>query len=374
MPGALNRKQVRRLHRLGLLKLPRGGSKQIGACSIDLSLSNTAFLMEHGSTKPSVDAAYEKQLRTLGKRLRPQNGHFCLERKGTYVFKLREELTKKLGQIGIHGQATAKSSVGRLDVLARLIVDGMDMYECFDANKLAKKNWGKMYLEITPNTFGIEVKKGLSLAQLRLFYGHPKDSEVTGKEICRTVLGFGSEPVLTLDLTPEPIGGIDVCAFRAKTGKKRLLAIERGNIDPCKYWSFVKKRNDERIHVESEEFYILRSREKLYVPTGIAIYCKAIDETIGEMRIHYAGFVHPGFGTKAGKSSRGTHLIFEVRGHQVNANLKHGEKMATLVFFRMSRPDRDESPYDKQTLKLSKYFAEWPKRLKSDKDGNVKSR
>ena len=36
-----------------------------------------------------------------------------------------------MGAVHYYGQATAKSSVGRLDVLARLIVDGMDHYEAF---------------------------------------------------------------------------------------------------------------------------------------------------------------------------------------------------------------------------------------------------
>ena len=53
--------------------------------------------------------------------------------------------------------APAKSTVGRVDVLARLIVDGMRTYEIFNPIGL-KKGLGEMYLEITPITFDVKVK------------------------------------------------------------------------------------------------------------------------------------------------------------------------------------------------------------------------
>ena len=125
------------------------------------------------------------------------------------------------------------------------------------------------------------------------------------------------------------------------------------------------------------KFYILRSKERLSVPAGIAIYCRASDETIGEMRIHYAGFVHPLFGLKRNDGKIGTPLIFEVRGHQVHVNLTDGEKMANLTFYRMSEVSDGEArptKYENQTLQLSKFFTQWPESLrKVDDDGTVES-
>ena len=57
------------------------------------------------------------------------------------------------------------------------------------------------------------------------------------------------------------------------------------------------------------------------------------------MRIHYAGFAHPFFGTENNKRL-GTPLIFEVRGHNVKVSLKHGEKMAHLVCYRLSEDNK----------------------------------
>ena len=85
-----------------------------------------------------------------------------------------------------------------------------------------------------------------------------------------------------------------------------------------------------------------------------------MDETIGEMRIHYAGFVHPYFGTVRTDNKIGTPLMFEVRGHNVNVSLGHKEILAKLTYYRMSQePDKSQPAYDNQELELSKLFAKW---------------
>src|SRR5216684_8161227 len=89
------------------------------------------------------------------------NGTVTLDPKKTYVFELKERLSTKLKSSNIHGQATAKSSVGRVDVLARLIVDGMHNYEGFDHQGMEHAS-GQMYLEVTSMTFRVNVKAGTS--------------------------------------------------------------------------------------------------------------------------------------------------------------------------------------------------------------------
>lgn len=353
IPGALNKRQVKELYAHGLIFVKGADELDIGASSIDLTLSDEGFLMD-GSVKPSREAPYEGEF-AREKRVKLKDDSFLLERKNTYVFRLRERLNAEmLGKIGIHGQATAKSSVGRLDVLARLIVDGMDRYEGFSAKGLQRSS-GIMYLEITPITFDIRVNPGKSLSQLRMFYGDPEDSMISGTEVCKTVLGNDAEEhILTLNLEPDR----GACAYCAEGSKIPIsLSAPDGSLDPTNYWKLIPENSQKRIQIESGKFYILRSKQRLWVPDEVAIYCRASDETIGEMRIHYAGFVHPGFGQDG---PDGAPLIFEVRGHQVKANLMHGEKMANLIFYRMSKPDRETTPYDKQELKLSKIFAEWP--------------
>ncbi|GAI02478.1 unnamed protein product [marine sediment metagenome] len=101
-----------------------------------------------------------------------------------------------------------------------------------------------------------------------------------------------------------------------------------------------------RLHIEKERFYIIRSKERLSVPEGIAVYAKAMDETIGEMRVHYAGFAHPFFGKNRLTSPAGTPLMFEVREHSFPISLRDDEKLARLEFFRMSKDCKKPGPED----------------------------
>jgi dCTP deaminase len=303
-----------------------------------------------------------------------------LECDETYVFKLAERLDPEFAKIGIHGQATAKSSVGRVDVLARLIVDGMDQYERFSAESL-KKQKGDMYLEVTPFTFRVNVKAGIPLSQLRLFYGDPESVKVSGEAVCRTVFkeSTACDASLSVDLEDTSIGGVQAvafCAVKKPKGEPIDLWKEKGKVlaDPRKHWQRVKADGEGRLTIENNQFYILRSKEKIRVPAGIAIYCRATDETIGEMRIHYAGFVHPWFGCRD-DGVEGTPLIFEVRGHQVNVSLRHGERLANLTLYRMSENAKPEnSDYGTQTLKLSGFFSKWPESPeKEEKYGTVEA-
>lgn len=403
IPGVLNRQQVLLLYQQGCIKGIASPDDAIGHSSLDLSLDDgDGFEMLQGSIKPGR-ADYSQILNdnALARKLSAEaDKSYVLRNKKTYVFRLRERLTGRLAEGGIHGLATAKSSIGRVDVLARLIVDGMDTYERFDPDVLSKSS-GDMYIEITPITFDVRVKPGTYLTQLRFFYGRPQDVEMRGKELYKTILnGPGADDgSLTVHIEDENWGGLRTAAFCAngKASSTEPVPLWGGShpkCDPCKYWRF-KESSNGRLKIEKEQFYILRSKETIAVPAGIAIYCRASDETIGEMRIHYAGFVHPLFGLRR-KKGQGTPLIFEVRGHQVDVSLADGEKMANLQFFRMSRDCTDEetqssapgsgtqkrqvrrkippSPYENQTLKLSDFFDEWPKKLKRvDDDGTVEA-
>jgi len=372
LPGVLSGSQVQKLCDVGWIENFKD-EKLFDASAVDLTLSGEGFRMRRGSIKP-FGQSYDHFVLSncnVAERITPDgNGAFRLKAKETVVFRLQQELGSELRATeSLYGQATAKSSVGRVDVLARLIVDGMDSYEYFDPDG-AKKGKGKLYVEITPITFDVLVKEGISLSQLRLFYGSPENCQMRGKELYSSVL-IGSEPdgCLSVDLTDTTIAEKPGCAFYATPTTDPPIPLWTDDSkpslkpDPHDYWKLLQSEalgQKNSLTIKKESFYILRSKEKICLPKGIAVYCRAIDETIGEMRIHYAGFVHPGFGLDRGDGEPGTPLIFEVRGHDVQVVLTDGEKMARLIFYRLSEESKPgQSPYGKQTLELSKFFAPW---------------
>lgn len=395
VPGVLNRRQMAQLLDEGFITCA-GPRPEIGHSSMDLTLANEAYEMLEGSVKPS-ERSYSWFIKDKGlaKEIsKPSEGIYELKQKHTYVFRLQERLEAALRNEGvIYGQATAKSSIGRVDVLARLIVDGMNTYECFDPQGL-KNGSGDMYLEITPITFNVKVKANTSLSQLRLFYGCPDDVTIRAKELFHTVFRDPEhqDGGLTVSLGEATVGEISgtTCkgvAFRSKSSAPEGMHVPLWKLekqderpDPIDYWDIEVADGHKRLLIKQDIFYILRSKEKLHVPKGIAIYCRASDETMGEMRIHYAGFVHPYFGLYREDETQGTPLIFEVRGHQVPVSLADGEKMAILIFYRMSEDAPKLSPeeekkeaqgYGSQDLKLSTRFNDWPEHIRRKNDGTV---
>lgn len=344
VPGALSKAQLIQLCKPGWLENVPLENDPVGYSALDLTLTGEGHEMIQGCIKPFGES-YDQILRNkeFARPLGNQR-NIVLEPKHTYVFCLRERLgTKLITSKAIHGQATARSSVGRVDVLARLIVDGMNSYEGFTPDDI-QETTGQMYLEITPITFRVRLKAGIALSQLRLFYGKPKDCEINAQELYGTVLQGSSfkDGSLSVDLTDDAqIGG---CAFRATRNQSDIVPLWKGErIKTKKLWELMKSAEvptesgpKKSIKLEKNAFHILRSKEKISLPNGIAVYCRAIDETIGEMRIHYAGFVHPFFGRERDDRQTGTPLIFEVRGHDVKVTLTDGEKMAKLTFYRMS--------------------------------------
>jgi dCTP deaminase len=359
VPGVLSDEQVRQLVDDGLLmNLDR---QDIDPSAINLRLGDKAWRMTKGGVKP-FGGNYEHFLKSSGYSEEITfTDPLELRTRTTYVFRLQLEFSAQFNKANcFYGHATGRSSVGRVDVLTRLIVDGMDQYEGFNAAKLAGDGSGKLFLEVTPITFTVSVKPNTALSQLRLFFGTPESCLITGRDIVESTLRAdggleNTDGVLSLSLEPEQHDKIS--AFRAKieaatpdgaaTRTKRAPVPlwdqdEQGKPDPKVYWDRVPatagpKERDWLLEIQHGWFYILKSHERLCLPAGVAVYCKPSDETIGEMRIHYAGFVHPWFGLNRGDDKEGTPLIFEVRGHDLPTVLGHKEKLARLEYYRMSK-------------------------------------
>jgi hypothetical protein len=217
--------------------------------SLDLHITEDAHALTQGSVKP-FGSRYMQTLQRQGlaERLTSVHGQFRLERRRTYVFKIRERLPMLKGA-PIFGQATAKSSVGRMDVLARLIVDGSHGYEEFRPEDL-EESTGDMFLEVTPITFPVLVKPGISLSQLRFFFGAPDECVVSGKHLWSSLLRGTSTPsngLISVELGTTSIAGHPASAFALSDGAKQQdlpIPLWRQNglarPDPTQYWQLTR--------------------------------------------------------------------------------------------------------------------------------------
>ncbi|MFN3228249.1 MAG: 2'-deoxycytidine 5'-triphosphate deaminase [Asticcacaulis sp.] len=256
-----------------------------------------------------------------------------LERGCVYIVELQERLALPEG---IAARANPKSSTGRVDVFVRLL---SDFSSAFD--DVRDGYTGPIYLEVAPQTFSVLVRTGTRLNQLRL-----KQGPVS---VLRT-LDVG------VDLS-GPLAG-----FRARRHAGIINLDHVDGHDPRDFWEPLEPRRGELL-LDPGEFYILASKEAVEIPVLEAAEMLPIDPSVGEFRVHYAGFFDPGFGTEeaGGKGSRG---VLEVRSHETPFLLEDGQTVARLVFEPLTqRPQRlygqSGSHYQRQGLKLSKHFKAW---------------
>jgi dCTP deaminase len=256
-----------------------------------------------------------------------------LERGCVYIAELQERLALPAG---VSARANPKSSTGRVDVFVRLLSDSSPAFD-----DVAEGYHGPAYIEIAPQTFSVLVRRGTRLNQLRLKRGAPPRLRIesVGVDLSNGIAGFRARrhaPVVDLDK-------------------------EDGH-DPAQFWEPLIPHNGQLL-LDPGEFYILASKEPVEIPVLEAAEMTPIDPSVGEFRVHYAGFFDPGFGTDEahGKGSRG---VLEVRSHETPFILEDGQTVARLVYEPLTeRPARLYgdlgSHYQRQGLKLSKHFKVW---------------
>ena len=156
-------------------------------------------------------------------------------------------------------------------------------------------------------------------------------------------------------------GNNKVVAFKARRNTPAIDLRYTARYDPHEYWEFLSEPATRRIILDPTDFYVLASREKVRVRPDFAAEMVPIDPTIGEFRIHYAGFFDPGFGDATG-DAKGTRAVLEVRAHEVPFLIEEGQTVGRLIYMPLlSRPDKIYGPkigssYQNQSLALSKHF------------------
>jgi dCTP deaminase len=329
---------------------------QLQPASLDLRLGAVAYRVR-ASFLPQPGSKVQTKIDELTLHSISLSQGAVLETGCVYIVPLLETLAL---DGAIEASANPKSSTGRLDVFTRVIADGVAAFD-----QVPGGYHGPLYAEICPQTFPIVVRKGSRLSQIRFRLGTAADSDVDLADLHRRERLVSDEAAdisggiaLSVDLAGDGDGLIGYRA-RRHTG---VVDVDRpGSCAIEDYWDPIFARGRNRLILDPDEFYILASKEAVHVPPTHAAEMVPFNPLVGEFRVHYAGFMDPGFG-HAAAGGHGSRVVLEVRSHKVPFILEHGQIIGRLIYERMTAlPDvvygRElKSNYQGQGLKLSKHF------------------
>jgi len=365
--GVLPRQDIRKLVLRDMVRSMADSieESQYQPASLDLRLGSKAYRVR-ASFLPGRDKSVGQALSDLTQDVISLDEGAVLERNCVYVVELMEALQGLPPTISAF--ANPKSSTGRLDIFTRLIADRAEVFDT-----VAGGYSGRLYAEISPSSFSIKVRKGSRLNQLRFRRRSSSQDEVSGFRVSdrelrdvhkRTPLVDG-EPhirnglVFSIHLSGAHIG--DTVGYQAQRFTDVIDVDRIGHYAVDDFWTPIPAKANKRLILDPHQFYILASKERLHIPPGFAAEMAPIDPTMGEFRVHYAGFFDPGFGVGAG-GMPGSRGVLEVRSHEVPFVLEDGQVVGRLAFERMAaEPDAlygaiGTSNYQGQALKLSKHF------------------
>ena len=324
---------------------------QIQPSSIDLSLSEECYEVKNSFL--SYNSKVRDKLKDLAIKKISLNKEFIFKRNKTYIVRLNESLNLKNN---IFGHCNPKSSTGRLDIFCRSVVDYATEYE-----KIPNNYKGEIFLEITSRSFDVAFKKNNCLNQLRLV--NKKHNYLTDKQLInlnkKQKISNQTEKDIKIDnglKLSVDLGKSNIIAYVAKkhTPVLNFSKIKYHKIND--FWKTINK-NNKKLLIEKNKFYILRSKEKVVIPSNLAGEMIPYDTGIGDFRAHYAGFFDPGFGL-----SNGSYAVLEVKTNEVPFLLEDSQTIARIKYEKLNKNSnvvygKDiKSNYQNQGLKLSKHF------------------
>jgi dCTP deaminase len=345
--------------------LPEITADQIQPASLDLRLGARAYRVR-ASFLPGPNASVMDKIKQLDgePHIDLASGPAVLEKGAVYVAELCEHVRFSSDFVGI---ANPKSSIGRVDVLTRLITDRATAFD-----KIEPGYKGRLYVEIVPRSFSIVVKRGTRLNQLRVQRG---TAPIAASEMQRLyeegqlVKAEGKLPPLrggrlvpvTVDLRgseAKPIVG-----YKARKNTNKIDLDRIGHYDPREFWEKIEHTGGQ-LNLDEGDFYILATHEEVGVPPNLAAEMVPYDTSSGEFRVHYAGFFDPGFGWNG--RAGGSKAVLEVRSYGVSFTLEHGQIVGWLSYAQLATGKTEKrygedinSNYQGQGVALAKFFKPW---------------
>lgn len=316
--------------------------EQVQPASLDCTLTDEIYRMR-GSFLPRRTEKI-RDLVSLGALYRTTFDH-PLECNGIYLVRLGQSLALPAD---IYGHNNNKSSTGRVNLQARLLMDGVQQYD-----RVPKGYTGELWLEITPRSFNVKLQPGQMLSQLRFFNGDGRLSSLEhsllydqsalffdkrGQPIASDPMLFEGDGItMSLDLSDEIVG------YKCMPTQSKVLDFASRDLIPSDFFDVIPRPKDGSIVLQRGEFYILVTKEFIRVPPDYAVEMSPYDPTKGEFRTHYAGFFDPGWGFGDDGSLTGTPAVLEVFTHDLDFIVRDGQPILKMVYERLI--DRPEKVY-----------------------------
>ena len=325
----LNRDQIIELiNKKNIVSSEIINSLQLQPASLDLTLSNKCYRIKASfipNEKPISNIISELLLAKIDLK-----DEFLLEKNCIYLCELNEKLRLPKN---IKGKANPKSTTGRLDIFTRIITEHGTEYDFIDYNYK-----GKLFLEIIPQSFSIKIKKNTSLNQIRFYKKFDRDIQK-------------KEQKISVHIKKGTIS-----AYKAKKITSSININKINYYHKEMYWEKIIPKEDYFI-IEKDEFYILRSKEKIIIPNNTAAELEPFKDSFGNFRVHYAGFFDPGFGAK-----NGIPAVLELRAYDTPFIIRDGQLVGQLNYYKIDEIKNNyygkkiKSNYHNQSLKLAKQF------------------
>lgn len=356
--GVLPKQDLREVFEAGWIK--GVGTKFLNPASIDLPLSDEAYSLENmflpkqgEKIRDVLDKIGAERITQFPKRL---------DRGVSYLWRV--EGTWKLPP-NVYAYINPKSSTGRLNLFCRTVADKVDMYDA-----LTPAGWsGEHWVQIRPDSFPVLLKPGIAVSQARLFdgksfidelqannaiYKHGLIFNEKGKPCsAEKIRRHGDSFLLTLYVGKR-------MGWECRGVQKTLDLSKIEHYRPTDFFQPVSPRNGELI-LRKGSFYIFTTAERVMVPPGLSAELRPIDARFGEVRVHAAGYVDPGWGWGKDGEEHGRPITLEVIPYE-DMLVRNGQVIARIRYERMREEpeihyDEADSHYVFQRgAKLSKHF------------------
>ena len=355
MNGALTYNDYSHLVKEVKIEGSKNINHQIQPSSIDLTLSNECY--EIGSSFLSPNNLIRDKLSKMIIDKIDLDKKKVFKKNKTYLCRLNEKLNLDNNIIGL---CNPKSSTGRLDIFCRTVLNYSDEYEKIPCNYK-----GEIFLEITPRSFDIQFGSFDSLNQMRLSFvqnNFIEDDELKKIHDSKAIVFDKKNNKINPNISNGLRVSVDlnsnnsIVAYKAKKKTPILIFNKTKHHKISDFWLPIKTNNNSII-VEKDNFYILKSKEKIRIPKNMAGEMIPYDTGIGDFRAHYAGFFDPGFGDPVG-----SYAVLEVKTSEIPFLLEDNQTIARIKYEKLNKESsvvygkKINSNYQNQVLTLSKHF------------------